>query len=116
MTMVKYGKCIKIHKIITPLKNKYEMSLKLLGHQFISVKYLCYLCLTFRYRVPKSGCGKFPFHRIPGDKGRRKDSIENFHLKILRQWVLKAFVIILMIQCKKIRVIHKESLPKYQVL
>ena len=58
------------------------MSLKLLGRQFISVKYLCYLCLTFRYRVPKSGCGKFPFHRIPGDKGRRKDSIENFHLKI----------------------------------
>lgn len=35
----------------------------------------------FRCRVPKSRCGKFPFHRIPGDKGRRKDSTRKFPLK-----------------------------------
>ena len=80
-TMVNYGKCIKIHKIIALKKNKYQISLKLLGHQFISLKYLCYLCLMFRCRVPKSGCDKFPFHRIPGDKGRRKDSTRKFSLK-----------------------------------
>lgn len=81
MTMVKYGKCINIDKIIALLKNNYEISLKLLGHQFISVKYVCYLCLMFRCRVPKSGCGKLPFHRIPGDKGRRKDSTRKFPFK-----------------------------------
>lgn len=35
----------------------------------------------FRCRVPKRGCGKFPFHRIPGDTGRGKDSTRKFPFK-----------------------------------
>lgn len=33
---------------------------------------LVYLSLMFRFRVPKSYSGKSPFHRIPGNKDRRR--------------------------------------------
>ena len=73
----------------------------------------CALCLDAEY--PKVDVVNFLFIEFQEIKAEEKIVLENFHLKILRQWVLKAFIIILMIQCKKIRVIHKESLPKRQV-